>query len=76
MVSYISCSWCHTLNPTTLEHCPVCGHDVGKPRVACCCARCVFASGVALMGPLDFFGQEILKIEGDQPDFSGGSDAR
>lgn len=65
MISMVSCSWCHAMNSTNLQFCPVCYHEVGKPRLACCCAVCVNRSLEALDGgpPVDADG--ILIIDDD-----------
>jgi len=35
-----SCSWCHTMNATTVQRCARCGHDAHQPRMVCTCPRC------------------------------------
>ena len=40
MATYLTCSWCHELNPVTAPWCAACGHAAHKPRTACDCRAC------------------------------------
>jgi hypothetical protein len=35
-----SCSWCRTMNRSTVRWCRTCGHAAQLPRLACACPHC------------------------------------
>lgn len=40
MIERRSCSWCDTLNATSVEFCATCGHSAQRPRQMCTCGAC------------------------------------
>lgn len=47
-VTYVSCSWCHELNPTTRQWCATCGHAAQVPRILCTCLDCITQWALAM----------------------------
>jgi|GEM_PF-3191096 len=40
MLTSRSCSWCHHMNPITMQFCEGCGHQAHASRLDCQCNRC------------------------------------
>lgn len=51
MLTSRSCSWCHRMNPTTVQFCADCGHQAHASRLDCQCGRCVLGRRHAATTP-------------------------
>jgi hypothetical protein len=76
--TFVSCSWCHTVNPVAVRSCPECHHRADRPRMLCDCSRC--ATGPRGFDPTDLAdaaargamrhvvgGRYYFRIPGDLP---------